>query len=512
MKKKKSSITIFALLLCACLLFVGILETQGYRNRKDDARNALEQCAVRVESLMSRLVHETDIMNALVQVEKGLPDREMFDSMAAAVASNEGVRAVQYLPDGVIAMSYPPEGEAGYIGKDVLQASEHSVEAEKAMAAKSIVLSGPYRLNHGGWGLVVSNPVYLEGRFWGFSAIVLDLPDSLYSVGMNNLKSSGYEYMLTARMEDGTRAVVDSTVEELPPTALSRDIQVPYNIWTLSIFPKNLWLFWVRLALELMCCAAVSFFLTMALRMYYNQKSYKERFLHQKELEAAYREVERSNQEKGAFLSRMSHDLRMPLNGIQGLVEIAMANGDNPPETVEYLTKIKNASSQLTLLVNQIMEESGPVAEDTGNTAPEVPENVPAGFGKGLRIMAVEDNPLNLEIMTTMLQMQGFEVELAENGLEALELYLERAAGWFDCILMDIRMPVMDGLTAARRIRASGREDAASIPIIAVTANAYESDGRQSRDAGMNAHITKPIDREHLLCVMRQCMDSGGKN
>lgn len=507
MMKKRSSVIVFILLLCGSLGFVGILESLGYRNRKDDAQNALEQCAVRVESLMSRLVHETDIMNALVQVKEGLPEQETFDSMAAAIAHNEGIRAVQYLPDGVVAMSYPPESRKEYIGMEIFQMPEHSLEAEKARDTRNIVLAGPYRLSQGGWGLVVSNPVFLEGRFWGFSAIVLSLPDSLSSVGMNNLESSGYEYQLTARMEDGSRLVLDSSVEELPSTVLSRDIEVPNHIWTLSIAPENSWIIWIRLGLELLCCAAVSFFLTIAARMYHNQRMYKERFLYQKELEAAYREAERSNREKELFLSRMSHDLRMPLNGIQGLVEIALADGGNPPETVEYLTKIKNASSQLTALVNQILEESGPV-EETGAVEPagEAPETLPDGFGRGLRVMAVEDNPLNLEIMVTMLQMQGVEVELAENGMEALELYLEREEGWFDCILMDIRMPVMDGLTAARRIRASGRKDAASIPIIAVTANAYESDGRQSREAGMNAHITKPIEKDHLLWVMQQCI------
>ena len=110
----------------------------------------------------------------------------------------------------------------------------------------------------------------------------------------------------------------------------------------------------------------------------------------------------------------------------------------------------------------------------------------------------IEDNELNREIAQTILEMNGFTVACAADGQEALDLYCGEEPGWFDVILMDIRMPVMDGLTACINIRRLSNEDAESIPIIAMTANAFQDDIRNCIDAGMNAHIAKPIDSKKI--------------
>lgn len=113
---------------------------------------------------------------------------------------------------------------------------------------------------------------------------------------------------------------------------------------------------------------------------------------------------------------------------------------------------------------------------------------------KGKRILVCEDHPLNAEIATKILQMAGCEVTLAENGKIGLDTFSNSELQFFDAILMDIRMPVMDGIETAKAIRGLEREDAKTIPIIAMTANAYDSDVQKSLDAGMNAHLAKPID------------------
>ena len=112
----------------------------------------------------------------------------------------------------------------------------------------------------------------------------------------------------------------------------------------------------------------------------------------------------------------------------------------------------------------------------------------------GKHILLAEDNELNAEIAVELLSDEGIEVTPVVNGLEALNRFAENPPGTFDLILMDIMMPEMDGLEATRRIRALEREDAARIPIIAMSANAFEEDIRKSRDSGMNAHLSKPID------------------
>ncbi len=118
---------------------------------------------------------------------------------------------------------------------------------------------------------------------------------------------------------------------------------------------------------------------------------------------------------------------------------------------------------------------------------------------QGYHILLVEDNELNMEIAEFVLEKEGAVVTKARNGKEAVELFSESATGEYDAILMDMMMPVMDGYQAARTIRAMDREDAKTIPIIAMTANAFTEDRIKSREAGMNAHISKPLDLELLV-------------
>ena len=112
----------------------------------------------------------------------------------------------------------------------------------------------------------------------------------------------------------------------------------------------------------------------------------------------------------------------------------------------------------------------------------------------GKRVLLVEDNEINIEITRNILIHKNFMVDIAENGKAGVEQFLKHEPGYYDVILMDIRMPVMDGLEATKAIRELEREDAKKIPIIAMTANAFEEDRKACLDAGMDEHIGKPID------------------
>ena len=385
------------------------------------------------------------------------------------------------------------------------------------------------------------------------------------------------------------------------------------------------------------------------------------------QLEEAVRAAESANAAKTEFLQRMSHDLRTPLNGIRGMVEVGNAHADDVQKQTECREKVWTASSVLLDLVNEALDmtklESGKitleaepvdldeiiddvcgmverqaaerkvsisrervgvehphvkssalylrrllmniasnavkynklggsvtithrelsfeggvathevVVSDTGiGMAPEFLEHLfepfareeqdldykPSGTGlglaitkqlvdlmggtiaceselgsgttctivipfevadegdvgaaaavgdapatlEGLHILLAEDNELNREIAEFVIGNAGATLSVAENGKEAVETFAANPPGTFDVVLMDIMMPVMDGYEAARAIRALAREDARRIPIVAVSANAFADDRQQSFEAGMNAHVAKPLDADELIRVV----------
>ncbi len=118
---------------------------------------------------------------------------------------------------------------------------------------------------------------------------------------------------------------------------------------------------------------------------------------------------------------------------------------------------------------------------------------------KGRRALLAEDVAVNAEIMTMVLSMREMEVDLAKNGREAVALFESHGPGYYDVILMDMRMPEMDGLEATRAIRSLPRSDAKTVPVVALTANAFDEDVQQSMQAGLNAHLSKPVEPELLF-------------
>ena len=118
---------------------------------------------------------------------------------------------------------------------------------------------------------------------------------------------------------------------------------------------------------------------------------------------------------------------------------------------------------------------------------------------KGKRVLLAEDVAINAEIILMVLSMREMEADLAENGRAAVELFESHAPGYYDAILMDMRMPEMDGLEATRHIRSMDRSDAKTVPIIALTANAFDEDVQRSMQAGLNAHLSKPVEPDALF-------------
>ena len=122
----------------------------------------------------------------------------------------------------------------------------------------------------------------------------------------------------------------------------------------------------------------------------------------------------------------------------------------------------------------------------------------------GEKVLLVEDNELNQEIAVTLLKMRNLEIDIAKNGREAVEKFLASKEQEYRAILMDIQMPVMNGYEAAKAIRACRREDALSVPIYAMTANAFANDVSEAIASGMNGHLAKPVDFQELSKVLKR--------
>ena len=214
---------------------------------------------------------------------------------------------------------------------------------------------------------------------------------------------------------------------------------------------------------------------------------------------------------------RMRHARREDYNLI--LVDWKMPEMDGV-ETTRQIRAIVGQETPIIILTSYSWEEIETEARDAGVDtfaakplfAGTVMDEFRAAFRKknakliretadltGRRVLLAEDVAVNAEIMMMVLSMREMEVEHAENGRIAVEMFRDHEPGYYDAILMDMRMPEMDGLEATRRIRAMDRPDAKAIPIIALTANAFDEDVQRSMQAGLNAHLSKPVEPDTLF-------------
>ena len=187
------------------------------------------------------------------------------------------------------------------------------------------------------------------------------------------------------------------------------------------------------------------------------------------------------------------------VSGIQGTglgLSIAKQFVDLMGGTIEVTSKEKEGTEVIVRISPRLAQTEKD--ERTENTESEEKDY---DF-RGKRILVVEDNELNREIVKAVLEETGFEVEEAENGAVAVDKIKTAGALYYDVVLMDIQMPVMDGYMATKKIRSLEDSDLANIPIIALSANAFEEDRKASTDAGMNGHLAKPVNVSELLKML----------
>lgn len=651
---------LFAGCLLVSILISGFYYHSLVQQSLKDINQIITIYADRTGNLVNAIFHKTDTLAAVVKLQNGNISEKTFQEIAKLVyAKNSGIRGIQYMPGAVVTYSYPVEGNEGVIGKNFLKIPERLKDVRLAIDTKSIALSGPYNLLQGGLGVVARNPVFLtdaNGKeyFWGFSAIILDLPDALDAAGLGNLTESGYDFQLFCINENGERLVISGNPRLDTNKAELSNIQVPHHEWTLAVAPLHPWHNLLKAGALFLLCLFVSLGLWTLFRI--------------------LRQKEAAIQAKNTFFSDISHDMRTPLNAVIGFSNLAQAPEISAQEKDVYLAKIQSAGKLLLDLINDtlvvskagsgklqlqlepvatkilgtsIMETICVLAEqkkiaivcDERDYRPRIimadrlalqkvflnllnnavkftppgghvqvniadipsggkdadllitikddgigisPQFLPhiyepfvqeqrtgyAGTGNGLglaivkqyvdvmggtikvtsslgkgttfivqlpfkeveaqaeekteedifpevpdikilsgrKVLLCEDNELNKQIAVALLKRKKMVIETAVDGKAGVEKFTQSAVGEFSAILMDIRMPVMDGYEAARVIRLQERPDAQSIPIIAMTADVFEENIKQCLDAGMDAHIAKPIDPEVLYATLVKMM------
>jgi CheY-like chemotaxis protein len=175
--------------------------------------------------------------------------------------------------------------------------------------------------------------------------------------------------------------------------------------------------------------------------------------------------------------------------------------------SVESEKGVGTAFTVFVTLKNSEHEETAPAAAPGQETASASGGDEQRPTLAGRRILLAEDIEINAEIMMDVLSMEEIEADHAENGRVAVEMFSASTPGSYSAILMDIHMPEMDGLEAAAAIRALDRPDAKKIPIIALTANAFDEDVQRSLQAGMNAHLSKPVEPDHLYRTLEDLIE-----
>lgn len=213
-------------------------------------------------------------------------------------------------------------------------------------------------------------------------------------------------------------------------------------------------------------------------------------------LEEALHRAEAASRAKTAFVADMSHELRTPLNGVVGLGQALAATPLTEPQSA-LLSDMLACAQDLDGLVSGLLDygDAAPPAQVHGHEASDAPP---------LRVLAADDNPTNRKVVELMLGAAGAQVVSVENGQEAVEAW---RSGAFDVVLMDLRMPVMDGLDAIRAIRKAEGAGLPRAPIIVISANTSTDDVEASAAAGADRHIGKPLRAEALFEAISGVLD-----
>lgn len=650
----------------------GIVHLQTLHHKNEERLKAAytaEATVSRIKSQLDRYLSKSDLIKNIISSGYSIDD-DQFSVLSELMQDNDNViMSIQLAENGIITKVYPQMTNEKAVGMNVFENENSKNAAYLAKTNGEYAVAGPFELVQGKLGALILDPVYIDNpngdeQFWGFATIVIDWEKFIESLELNKLDEAAYHYQIWKNgSSDGERIVIAQCQSSVQENALEVVCNVPNDKWYFDIIPINGWYSKKQLLINSILCMLLSA-LAAIVFLQFEMWRYRDT-LHAEEMKRSADEARAANAAKTNFLARMSHDIRTPLNGIIGLLQINEKHPDDTALQNANRGKILVAANHLLELINDVLQmsklESGEmvleykvldlnqlavdvlsiiegraaeegitleydrnsekvefpfvygsplhlrqlflniygncikynkvggkvrtefrkvsvsdntvtyrwVISDTGIgmseeflahifepfaqehtdarssysgsglgmaivktlvdkmngqitvtskegagtsftiTLPfEIAESQPdepkhnsseAPSICGLHILLAEDNELNAEIAEVLLSDEGAIVTIVGDGEQAVNAFSDNPPDTFDAILMDIMMPVMDGITATKMIRETERPDAKDIPIIAMTANAFDEDVKKCLEAGMNAHLSKPINMDILI-------------
>lgn len=541
---------VFLLTFAAALFSLRLLSLNQEKDERLRAVYAAESTISRVSSQLNRYLAESDFIKKYIESGHVLREEEFAGISGNMQDGSSVIKTHELAKDGVVSQVYPVAGNEAAIGLDVLHNPARKKEANLARNSGMYTIAGPFELVQGGTGALLFDPIYTDSKkgersFWGFSILVLQWDNFMEEVELDKMEDAGYRYQIWKKDPyTGEKIVIAESEEDFPGNALEVACSVPNDTWYFEIIPKAGWFSNQQLSLSIAIAAIIGMMSAYACWELMNR--HRKDLQHEAALEKSAQEARAANEAKTRFLFNMSHDIRTPMNAIIGFSELLEKHIDEKDKVLDYTEKIRSSSAFLLSLINYVLEMARieskvigtglglpivkalvewmhgsidvqsklgagttvtitlgfPLADEVQKRVEEQDAEGGAAQLKGCRILLAEDNDLNAEIVVTILEESGLTVERTADGELCVEALKAHPAGYYDAILMDIQMPNMDGYQAAKIIRdLSGNYR--TIPIIAMTANAFDEDRQKALSVGMDAHLAKPVDVERLFGILR---------
>ena len=394
---KKYSLIVGLLVFIASFLF-GYINLKNIEKGKKTAATYTAQSTVRrINAQLNQYVELSEFLGNVVLAGYNL-DQTSFSELAKMLPNEDGiVKAFELAPDGVVTDVFPQQGNENAFGINMLTDHERKDDANRAKETGNYTLGGPYKLKQGGTGALLFHPVYKEDSidndsFWGFVIMVIDWDKFIDEIGLDRLNEASYCYEIwTTDETTGSRVVLTQSQEHIPKNSLTVECEIPNDTWYVDIVPDEGWISiyqWIAVI-------AVSCITSLMGATIFNQvrsKKYREN-QYAVELKKSAEQAREASEAKTRFLFNMSHDIRTPINGICGMINVADHYADNMEKQTECRAKIKKTSHLLLELINEVLDMSKLESDEV--VLEDIPFNLNSIFEEILGViehMAAEQN------------------------------------------------------------------------------------------------------------------------